>query len=341
MKIFGWDIPKIRDLSVYMVRKSERNKNFKHDNLNESALTKQQYVSSSEEESFAEETTKNASTSTEHEKFCQTETRLSTNSWRNKEEIQSDIEKSSDPFEEADDEEEDDGIEVEKTDLEIQLEENLKILSLTSSNLNREETRKKRLHIFGENPLEKTISTPNLSSRPKVIIEKKVISCTNLSTLIDTSRRINQKRQLTLLEKTGDLLGEPGDYLSPVHPGDFNYQSVYSPIEPLQITQKDIFSPIEKNKFTYENAVDILSKSERKILRTETLQYQEKTHLFNDSCTFERNRDIRGIKVTKQAFSNYQDFLKLGFAHNEIRKSATELKTYIHEDLKLTEENHQ
>lgn len=73
---------------------------------------------------------------------------------------------------------------------------------------------KSEIHISGENEFKYNTSTLNLSLRSKLIHEKIIQSCSNLTILIDTSKKINIKRQLALLGKLGDLLGEAGEFLT-------------------------------------------------------------------------------------------------------------------------------
>lgn len=101
---------------VFMIKSSNRNKKLKHGNLNISDLSKQTYNSSSDEDSVQESNLVDAQTSTNQEQFSQTGEYL--NTWRDKSEINSDLDKSSDHTVEADDENEDD-IEVEHTNAEF------------------------------------------------------------------------------------------------------------------------------------------------------------------------------------------------------------------------------
>lgn len=143
---------------AFAVRRSRRDKNLKHGNLNVSDLAKEAFESTSSEEDPNDQISKkDATTTTDLENSTQTDPTYIQESWRKNSEINSDIDKSSENIE-ADDEDEDDEIEVEKTDREIELEQTLGSLSLRARERYSEEIKRQRKHIFGENHITKSFS---------------------------------------------------------------------------------------------------------------------------------------------------------------------------------------
>lgn len=309
---------------AFAVRRSRRDKNLKHGNLNVSDLAKEAFESTSSEEDPNDQISKkDATTTTDLENSTQTDPTYIQESWRKNSEINSDIDKSSENIE-ADDEDEDDEIEVEKTDREIELEQTLGSLSLRARERYSEEIKRQRKHIFGENHITNSVSEIDLTVRRKVTIRKRIQSCPVIRVPFEEGQTLE-------IEEESELLVEPSDLLQSLQRTEIDYKDNFESIEP-QNSNYEEFSPIGPNSFTYENAIDNLISIEK-----------NKIHQHKERISFEDNYNptkyLRLGAITKKGYENYKNWRKLDQEILQIKRHTEQINAYHFKNLETTKGN--